>query len=76
MQFGTAKNFIGDGYRSLILSDNSFNYPFLKVNTTVGIFQYTNLYMQHMDLSSNPSQEFSYDKKYMSLHYLSAEYYR
>ena len=73
MQFGTAKNFIGDGYRSLILSDNSFNYPFLKVNTAVGIFQYTNLYMQHMDLSSNyPSQEFSYDKKYMSLHYLSA----
>ena len=72
MQFGTGKNFIGDGYRSMILSDNAFNYPFLKIQTTVGIFQYTNLYMEHMDLYSNPSEEFAYDKKYMSLHYLSA----
>ena len=72
LQFGTGKNFIGDGYRSMILSDNSFNYPYLKVQTNVGIFQYTNLYMEHMDLSSNPSQEFVYDKKYMTLHHLSA----
>ena len=72
IQFGTGKNFIGDGYRSMILSDNAFNYPFLKIQTTVGIFQYTNLYMEHMDLYSNPSEEFAYDKKYMSLHYLSA----
>lgn len=72
VQFGTGKNFIGDGYRSMILSDNAFNYPYLKLQTTVGIFQYTNLYMEHMDLTSNPSEEFAYDKKYMSLHYLSA----
>ena len=72
LQFGTGKNFIGDGYRSMILSDNSFNYPYLKLQTNVGIFQYTNLYMEHMDLSSNPSEEFVYDKKYMTLHHLSA----
>ena len=28
-QLGYDKNFIGDGYRSMLLSDNSFNYPFL-----------------------------------------------
>ena len=72
MQFGTGKNFIGDGYRSLILSDNAFNYPYLKIQTTAGIFQYTNLYMEHLDLISNPTQEFTYDKKYMTLHHLSA----
>ena len=34
VQFGHGKNFIGDGYRSLLLSDNTFNYPYLKVQTT------------------------------------------
>ena len=28
VQFDHGKHFIGDGYRSLLLSDNSFNYPF------------------------------------------------
>ena len=27
----TAKHFIGDGYRSLLLSDNTFNYPYLRI---------------------------------------------
>ena len=35
-QLGTGKNFIGDGYRSLLLSDASFNYPFWKIITTFG----------------------------------------
>ena len=61
-QFGTGKNFIGDGYRSMILSDNAFNYPFLRIHTKAGIFQYTNLYMQHIDMMSNPSQEYTYDR--------------
>ena len=72
LQFGTGKNFIGDGYRSMILSDNAFNYPYLKIQTNAGIFQYTNLYMEHIDMTSNPSKEFTYDRKYMTLHHLSA----
>lgn len=43
-QLGEGKNFVGDGYRSLLLSDNSFDYPYFKVTTTFGRFQYTNLY--------------------------------
>lgn len=42
-QFGTDKNFIGDGYRSLLLSDAGFEYPFLKITTNYGILQYTNI---------------------------------
>ena len=70
IQFGTGKHFIGDGYRSMILSDNSFNYPYLRINTNFGPFQYKNLYMEHIDMTSNPSQEYTYDRKYMSLHFL------
>jgi hypothetical protein len=35
-QMGSGKHFIGDGYRSLLLSDASFNYPFWKITTTFG----------------------------------------
>lgn len=33
IQFGSQRNFIGSGRRSLLLSENSFTYPQLKVNT-------------------------------------------
>jgi hypothetical protein len=76
-QFGTDKNFIGEGYRSLLLSDNSYEYPFLKVTTNVWKFQYTNLFCAMEDLHNSPiaqpaeaaNQYFS--RKYMTAHYLS-----
>ena len=76
LQFGHGKHFIGEGYRSLLLSDNSFNYPFLRVETNVGKFQYTNLYAELQDMKNYLSFENNYDymgyaKKYMSSHYLS-----
>lgn len=71
-QFGHDKNFIGDGYRSLLLSDNAFNYPFLKVTTNVWHFQYTNLYTSFLDIR-NPLafNNVGFDKKYATIHYLS-----
>ena len=30
VQFGNGKQFVGNGYRSVLLSDNAFNYPYLK----------------------------------------------
>ena len=32
VQFGHGKHFVGNGYRSVLLSDNAFNYPFLKMS--------------------------------------------
>lgn len=52
-QLGQGKNFIGDGYRSLLLSDNSFDYPYFKVTSTFGKFQYTNMYAIFLNLSNN-----------------------
>lgn len=45
-QFGHDRFFIGNGYRSLILSDFGPPHLFLKINTRVGRFKYTNLYTQ------------------------------
>ena len=76
-QLGTGKNFIGDGYRSLLLSDASFNYPFWKIITTFGKkdqFQYTKL---NASLSSitrrekGSTAETLFARKTMSTHYFS-----
>lgn len=41
--FGHGKLFIGDGYRSLFLSDNSFNYPYLNITVNFKKIQYTRI---------------------------------
>ena len=46
MQLGYDKNFIGNGYRSLFLSDFSNSYLFLKLNTRIWKINYTNLYQE------------------------------
>ncbi|MDX5319996.1 MAG: hypothetical protein LPK45_02890, partial [Bacteroidota bacterium] len=44
LQFGHDRNFIGDGYRSFILSDFGKEYLFLKANTKVWMLNYQNLF--------------------------------
>ena len=71
-QLGYDKNFIGDGYRSLLLSDNSFNYPFFKVTATLGNVRYMAMWAQFIDLYDTPfDDETPYPKKYGLFHYLS-----
>jgi hypothetical protein len=67
--FGNAKNFIGDGYRSLLLSDNSFNYPFLKIKAALGRIEYSNLYASFQ--VPKPRGESLYTRKYATYHILS-----
>jgi len=52
IQAGHGKHFVGDGYRSLLLSDNSFNYPYARITTSFGKLQYTNLYTMFMNLTA------------------------
>ena len=77
IQFGHGKHFIGNGYRSLILSDNTFSYPFLRLQTNLGIFRYTNLYTEFMDIRNNQLSIIDgyqgWSRKYMSLHFLECE---
>lgn len=78
IQFGHDKNFIGEGYRSILLSDNAFSYPSLKITTTVGKFKYLLLYTQMLDLQ-NPRLTFNNDdflRKYVPVHYLSINLFK
>ena len=75
-QFGHGKHFIGDGYRSLLLSDNSFNYPYVRITSSFGKIQYTNLYGVFMNLNSGdvktpPNIEPLFQKKAASFQMLS-----
>jgi hypothetical protein len=70
-QLGHGKNFIGDGYRSLLLSDNSSPYPFFKVNTTFWKLKYTNTWMSLRDVRSAVTADGSFRTKYIANHYLS-----
>lgn len=71
IQLGYGKNFIGNGYRSMLLSDYAFNYPFLKVTGTLGRVQYTAMWAQFEDLYDiGFDDETPYDKKYGVFHYL------
>ena len=82
IQFGQDNNFIGNGYRSLILSDFSAPYLFLKFNTKVWKFNYQNLFSKHIDYSRIINQSLEGDikedlsgiphkKKFSAFHHLS-----
>ncbi len=49
-RMGHGKNFIGEGYRSLILSDVSMNMPFAMWTTTVRKIRYTNLLLAYQNI--------------------------
>jgi hypothetical protein len=46
VQLGHDRNFIGNGYRSLILSDYSSPYFFLKLNTRIWKLNYQNVFAE------------------------------
>ena len=71
LQFGHGKQFIGDGYRSLMLSDNASPYPYLQLNTTVWKLKYTNTWMSLRDVRPEVTADGSFRTKYMANHYLS-----
>ena len=70
-QFGYDKNFIGDGYRSLFLSDWGNSYLFLKINTRIWKFNYQNLFMELMPQFEKGGRDTLLDRKYAAMHHLS-----
>ena len=71
IQFGHGKNFIGDGYRSLLQSDVSSPSTFLKLNTKFWKIKYTNTWMWLRDVRPEVVQDKAFLTKYMANHYLS-----
>jgi hypothetical protein len=67
--FGYDKNFIGNGYRSLFLSDFSAPTLFLKLNTRVWKFNYQNLFME-LNTAERLNADQLLPKKYAAMHHL------
>ncbi|MCP4443650.1 MAG: hypothetical protein GY810_32500 [Aureispira sp.] len=73
IQLGHGTNFIGDGHRSLFLSDYAPNYFYLKLNTRVWKIQYQNIFAE-LTQNYTPfqrAQDDPFPKKYMAAHHLS-----
>jgi hypothetical protein len=71
LQLGYSRNFIGDGYRSLLEGDGASPYPFFKINTTFWKIKYTNTYMWLKDVREQATVDRTYATKFMANHYLS-----
>ena len=71
VQFGHGKNFIGDGYRSLLQSDVASPYPYLKLNTKFWKIKYTNTYTWLKDVRPEVTEDGAFLTKYIANHYLS-----
>ncbi|WP_114751693.1 hypothetical protein [Pleomorphovibrio marinus] len=73
IQAGHDRNFVGEGYRSLILSDFSNPYVFVKVNTKIWKLNFTNLWAQmnaDIDFDRGFPTDGRYPQKWFSHHRL------
>ncbi|MDC0204483.1 hypothetical protein OAJ65_01660 [Flavobacteriales bacterium] len=66
MDAGKGKHFIGNGYRSLLLSSEHSPYPYFKLATEFGRIRYYNLYTTFL----NPNMVDYGRKKHVTIHYL------
>ena len=69
IQLGHGKHYIGNGYRSLLLSDFANNYYHLKFNWRVWRFQLQNIFAE-LSAQSGAGRDRLLPKKYMASHYL------
>ena len=71
VQFGHDRNFIGNGFRSMLLSDNASPYLFLKLTTRLGKnIQYMNLFTELQNVEKANGGELI-PNKYATMHHLS-----
>jgi hypothetical protein len=70
-QAGFGKNFWGDGYRTLLLSDNAYSYPYFKTTAHFWHVKYVSMVANFKDVQRDPGNSNMYRNKYASLHYLS-----
>lgn len=71
-QFGHGRNFIGDGYRSFLLSDVAAPSLYLKGTAEFWKIKYTNIWIWGKDLRpAAVVNNGEHSKKYIAIHYLS-----
>jgi hypothetical protein len=67
---GNGKHFIGDGYRSLLLSYNANNYNYLKLDVNFWKIRYWVLYTRMLDVSGSGGRMGKFASKFATIHYL------
>lgn len=71
-QLGHGRNFIGEGYRSLFLSDHAGNYSYGKITADIWRFKYVIIYSHLKDINNSLSRSYTdFDNKFATTHYLS-----
>ena len=71
MHAGHGKHFIGEGYRSLFLSDYASNYNYMRTDISVWRIKYMILFTQMKSAQGYPAQIDIRINKYSTMHYLS-----
>jgi hypothetical protein len=71
LQIGKGKQFWGDGYRSLFLSDVSTSYPYFKITVNIWKIQFVSLATVMQDAETPTGLTESFYTKYSSFQYLS-----
>lgn len=71
LQVGKDKHFWGYGYRSLFLSDNATNFPFLKFTTNFWRIKYVSMVAQMKDIRYANGDPTQFVNKYGTFHMLS-----
>ncbi|WP_244828516.1 hypothetical protein [Carboxylicivirga sediminis] len=70
-QLGNGKHFIGDGHRSLLLSDGAFSYPYVKLTADFWNIKYMVMWNKMLNYDSVADQhDFRYPGKYGVHQYL------
>ncbi len=69
-ELGHGQHFIGDGYRSLFLSDNAGVYPYFKVEASFWKVKYTTIWTAFQDIRYEVTENGVYQKKYSATHYI------
>jgi hypothetical protein len=70
-QLGRDKHFIGNGYRSLLLSDFAPAYPYFRINANVWRLQYNVWYSWMYDVTQSERVKRDYRNKFGTFHFLS-----
>lgn len=75
LEAGNGKHFIGDGYRSLFLSDNAYVYPYVKATASFWRFRYQLIYAElQNDIRDRTDFALGVTRKFANFNYLSAEF--
>lgn len=75
-EVGYGRKFIGSGHRSLLLSDVTSPYPYLKIQTKFWKLSYTNLFSRQLNTFGVAGNRDFYQQKFTASHFLELKLFK